>query len=133
MSGTFVSDLAVLREWWAGHSSSVGGEVRRLWFGLTVLVGDDEVARHTMYVAGTPSFDSDYGGEWACEYVWEPTDRYLRLDGLGGIDQHDWQGAVDHAVALVRALRPWESDVPGLSGVAVGFDDGDVVVVWASA
>ena len=133
MPSAFDSDLAVLREWWAVHSSSVGCEVRGLWFGLADLVGDDEVARHTMYVAGTPDFDSDDGGDWACEYLWEPVDRYLRLDGLGGIDQDDWQGAVDHAVALVRELRPWEGDVPGLNGVGVGFDDGDVVVVWASA
>ena len=133
MPSAFDSDLAVLREWWEAQSSTVGDEVRGLWFGLADLAGDDGVARHTMYVAGTPSFDSDDGGDWACEYVWEPVDRYLHLDGLRAIAKSDWQRALDHAVALVSELKPWTSNVPGLNGVGVGFDDGDVVVVWASA
>lgn len=132
MSLAFDTDLDTLRSWWAAHSASVGEGVRGLWFGLTCLAGDDGTAHHTMYVVGTPTFDRDDGGDWACEYVWQPTDRYLQLDGLGGIDTSDWQRALDHAVALVRALQPWAA-ATALHGVGVGFDDGDVVVVWAAS
>jgi hypothetical protein len=86
-----------------------------------------------MYVAGTPEFDSNDAGDWACEYIWEPSDRYLQLDGLAAIDLQDWMGAVEHGVAVVTAVRPWETGPKGLLGVGVGFDDGDVNVVWTSA
>lgn len=131
MPTAFDIDLDTLRVWWAAHVASVGDDVRGLWFGLTCLVSNDGATRHTMYVAGTPHFDSQDGGEWACDYVWEPADRYLVLDGLGSVGRRDWQSVLEHAVALVLRLQPWIA-VPALRGVGVGFDDGDVVVVWAA-
>lgn len=103
-----------------------------MWFGLADLIGKDGVVRHTIYVAGTPGFDSDDGGDWACEYIWQPADRYVHLEALTAIDETDWQGAVAHAVAVVREVKPWETGPPWLDGVGVGFDDGDVTVVWTN-
>jgi hypothetical protein len=127
------SDVTALREWWVVHAPSVGDDVRGLWFGLADLLSDDGVVRHTMYVAGTPDFDPDDGGDWACECVWEPNDRYISLDFLAAINGSDWQAAVAHAVGVVSALRPWETGPSGLRGVGVGFDDGDVELVWTSS
>ena len=124
------NDFAALADWWSDHSASVTEDVRGLWFGLFGHVGVDGEPRHAMYVAGTPSFDSDDGGDWACDYVWEPIDRYMKLDGLAAIDAADWQAALDHAVAVVASVEPWQSSPSGVVGVGVGFDDGDVVVVW---
>jgi hypothetical protein len=124
-------DIAALREWWHDHASSVGDDVRGLWFGLAVLQGDDGSLRHTMYVAGTPSFGPDDGGDWACEYVWEPKDRYVQLPFLAAIGTSDWSRALDHAVMVVLNAKPWETGPSTLNGVGVGFDDGDVEIVWA--
>jgi hypothetical protein len=107
--------------------------VHGLWFGLTGLVGDDGNVRHTIYVAGTHGFDPHDGGDWACDYSWEPDDRYLQLQGLAAIDPQNWLAAVDHAVAVVVAVKPWLTGPRHLQGVGVGFDDGDVEVVWTSA
>lgn len=130
MSSTLATDAAVLSQWWAVHSAEMSGDVRGLWFGLTDLVGIDGEVERTMYVAGTPTFDTDDGGDWACEYVWWPDDRYVRLDGLAGLDLDDWMAAVEHSVAVVAVAKPWETGPPQLEGVGVGFDDGDVVIVW---
>jgi hypothetical protein len=125
MSSALATDAAALSEWWAAHSPEAIG-VRGLWFGLTDLVGIDGDVARTVYVAGTPTFDADDGGDWACEYVWWPDDRYVRLDGLAALDLGDWMAAVEHAVAVVAMAKPWEGGPPELEGVGVGFDDGDV-------
>lgn len=130
---TFESDVTSLGKWWRDHAVNVTEGVRGLWFGLADLVGDDGEARHCMYVCGTPAFAGDDGGDWACEYVWEPRDRYLLLDGLAAIAPGNWTAAVEHAVAVITAVRPWETGPSDLQGVGVGFDDGDVHVVWTSA
>lgn len=111
---------------------AIDGSVRGLWFGLADLVGEDGAARHTMYGAATRSFDPDDGGDWACDCMWQPSDRYIHLDGLAAIELDDWVAALDHAVAVVIAVRPWETAPSGLQGVGVGFDDGDVSVVWTN-
>ena len=133
MTGDLESDVEALADWWSTHSASVTDDVHGLWFGLVDLVTNGGDPRHTMYVAGTPSFDPDDGGDWACEYVWEPTDQYVKLDGLSDIAAADWQAAVQHAVALVSEVKPWLTCPHDLRGVGVGFDDGDVHVVWTSA
>lgn len=127
------NDVAALADWWSAHSASATDDVCGLWFGLVGLVGNDGEPRHAMYVAGTPSFSPDDGGDWACDSVWEPLDRYVQLDGLAAIDAADWQAALDHAVAVVTAFEPWQSSPSSLVGVGVGFDDGDVVIVWTRA
>lgn len=132
MPSSIDSDAASLARWWVDHAASVTDGVRGLWFGLADLVGDDGAVRHCMYVAGTPDLAAADGDDWACEYLWEPSDRYLQLDGLAAINLNDWVGAVEHALAVVSAVRPWETGPRDLRGVGVGFDDGDVNIVWTS-
>jgi hypothetical protein len=38
---------------------------------------------------------------------------------------------LDHAFTVVLNVKPWETGPPSLSGVGIGFDDGDVEIVWA--
>ncbi|MEQ8436114.1 MAG: hypothetical protein RIB65_01385 [Ilumatobacter fluminis] len=130
MSPGLRNDVAALADWWSGHSASLTEDVRGLWFGLFGRVGADGEPTHALYVTGAPSFEFGDGGNWACGSVCEPTDRYVQLDGLAAIDPADWQAALDHAVALVSAVEPWQSSPHGVVGVGVGFDDGDVAVVW---
>jgi hypothetical protein len=106
---SFETDVSSLARWWADHAASATDGVHGLWFGLADLVGDDGEVRHCMYVAGTPDFSADDGGDWACEYVWEPSDQNLQLDGLAAIELKDWTAAVEHAVAVASAVRPWET------------------------
>lgn len=124
------SDIAVLNRWWIEHASDVPQEAVGLWFGIADIVARDGTTRCTMYVAATADFDPNDGGDWASDYVWEPPDRYLELDGLAAIGAQDWVNAVEHAVAVVQAVRPWETAPQALRGVGVGFDDGDVHIVW---
>ena len=119
------ADLQVARSWWANLCGQVPVDVRGLWFGLTDLVVAGEIQR-TLYVAGCPTFDTDdKGGDWATEYNWWPQDCYVSLPGLAGLGDLD---ALQYAVAVVTRLRP-QDDV-GVTGVGVGFDDGDVVLTW---
>jgi hypothetical protein len=85
---------------------------------------------HQMYVAGTPTLATDDGCDWACDYIWQPEARYLRLPGLAAIPTTDWQGALVHAVSVLTPVGPWESSA-GVAGVGVGFDGGDVIVIWS--
>jgi hypothetical protein len=130
VASDLTSDVAAAREWWATVSPSMSVEARGLWFGITDLVTASGAAEHTLYVGGTPTFDADDGGDWACNYVWTPGERYLRLPGLAAIALRDWQAALDHAVKVVAAVEPWSVAPDSLAGVGVGFDDGDVLIVW---
>lgn len=89
--------------------------------------------RHSVCLWTASARSCTLRGVWACEYVWEPIDRYVRLDGLAAINRSDWQDAITLAVAVVGEVRPWESGPSRLRGVGVGFDGGDVKLVWTSA
>ncbi len=83
-----------------------------------------------MYVAGTTEFDAtDESGDWPAGPFWLPEGRYVRLIGLSGEDE-DYRLTLSYVVGLVRELRPHESVPYPISGVAVGFDDGDFEIVW---
>jgi hypothetical protein len=97
---------------------------------MFIKVEPDDSQRFAMYVAGTPDFDPDDDGDWACEYVWWPLDRYLALHGLAAIQLNDWEEAVEHGVAIVTEVAPWETAPRGVLGAGVGFDSGDMHVVW---
>jgi hypothetical protein len=66
----------------------------------------------------------------ATDYCWWPDGRYVLLPDLAAIPDSAYLVALDHAAALVAALRP--QDALRVKGVAVGFDDGDFRVVWMS-
>ena len=128
---TVDDDVRWAGKWWLDLATDVPADVVGLWFGLFVRASAGGPAEHQMYVCGTPSFSADDGGDWACDYVWVPDARYLRLPGLAAIPTAHWQAALDHAVGVVTSLAPWQSSPSGVLGVGVGFDDGDVMVVWA--
>jgi hypothetical protein len=126
---TLDDDIDLARTWWLGLAPSIPSDVRGLWFGLFVTTSTSP-NEHQMYVGGTPTFATRDGGDWACDYIWQPDARYLHLPGLAAIPTTDWQSALDHAVMVVTTVGPWQSAPGDVAGVGVGFDDGDVVIVW---
>jgi hypothetical protein len=54
-----------------------------------------------MYVAGTPTFDADHGGDWACDYVWWPDDR-VGVGGVGG-----WSSSPRRCVHWASGAASW--------------------------
>jgi hypothetical protein len=112
------------REWWDALWSSAPPRLRGLWFGLVELL---DGGWH-LYVAGTERFDStDETADWAAyPYAWRPDGGYLPFPDAEVLAASD---AVAEAVALVRALAPWQD--LSVDGVAAGFDDGDFEIVYA--
>ena len=125
-----LNDSEKLASWWRDRRGDVTADVRGLWFGLFTGIGPDNTEHFAMYVAGTPAFDPGDGGDWACDYVWLPEDRYLRLDGLASIPIANWPAAVEHVLSVVRKVAPWDTAPESVLGAGVGFDDGDMHVVW---
>lgn len=79
---------------------------------------------------GSPEFDAE-DGDWACEEVWEATPR--RLEIPAAFSTSSWEVCLTNMKALVlRALQ--EGNVGKIlrsrDGVAVGFVDGDLDLVW---
>jgi hypothetical protein len=119
-------DLEVLRDWWGRTALKVPPDVTGLWFGITELVRDRPL--RTLYVAGCPAFDpEDSDGDWATDYCWWPADRYVTLADFAMLPDQPYQDVLAYAAGLVRSLDP--SRVPNVEGVAVGFDDGDLVIL----
>ena len=79
-----------------------------------------------MYVAGTSTFAIDDGGDWATEHVWLPLKRYVPVE----ITSSDWGMALEHAITVVTEAKPWTTARDQLEGAGVGFDDGDMHIVW---
>ena len=107
--------------WWNELKKSAPGGLAGLWFGITELVPGG----WHLYVAGTATFDrTDESADWAVgPYAWWPRDRYLPLSPSSS----DPAAVLESATAVVRAIAPWR-DLP-VTGVAVGFDDGDFTIV----
>lgn len=117
-----------MRHWWEQLATTAPATTAGLWFGITNLLSGSRTTRH-LYVAGCPSFDpADATAEWATDYSWWPDDRYVVAPHLAAIPDSSFVEVLDHAAALVQALRPQET--LEVRGVAVGFDDGDFRVVW---
>jgi hypothetical protein len=126
------ADRDVVVGWWRGLVASVPPTVIGLWFGLVELAfADGSSARH-LSVAGCPSFDpDDDSAEWATEYCWWPEGRYVLVPGLAALDDSDPAAVLEYAAELVRELP--DDTVPGVLGVATGFDDGDFRLVSSRA
>jgi len=119
-------DLEVLRGWWRRNAPEVPREAKGLWFGITELVHGG--ALRTLYIAGCPTFDRmDPGGDWATDYCWWPEDRYVTLADFALIPDEPFQDVLAYAADSVRALD--FSGIPTVEGAAVGFDDGDFVIL----
>jgi hypothetical protein len=123
------SDLALITLWWGRLARVIPADVRGLWFGIADLALSDSGSRRYLYLAGCPTFDADdETAEWATEYCWWPDDRYVLLPTLAAIPEKRYAEVLDFAADLVRRLRPIDS-APQVQGAAVGFDDGDFVLV----
>lgn len=119
-------DLEVLHEWWGRVAPGIPSGVKGLWFGITELIHGGAI--RTLYVAGCPSFDStDSSGEWATEYCWWPEDRYVTLADFAMLPDQPYNAVLAYATNLVRSLEP--TRLPNVDGAAVGFDDGDLVIL----
>ena len=123
------ADLAVAQVWWERLRAGIPPGVAGLWFGLFTGVDEKRKETRTLYVVSTSEFDADdETAEWAAsDYVWEPDDRDVILPELAALAEAPCAIPLAHAAAVVRALEPWRT-LPGV-GVAVGYDDGDLVVL----
>lgn len=123
------TDLALITSWWERLRRVIPADVRGLWFGMTDLVLADNASRRYLYLAGCPTFNADdETAEWATEYCWWPDDRYVQLPTLAPIPDTRYVEALDFVADLVRRLQPINS-APQVQGAAVGFDDGDFVLL----
>lgn len=118
-----------VHQWWEQISRELPDLVHGLWFGLADIVQADGSAVRTMHVAGADSFDAGDGGDWASDPSWEPEDRYFVVPEIAQLDVSAHADAVELLVQVVGQLRPQVASV-NIDGIAVGFDDGDQVVVW---
>jgi hypothetical protein len=119
-----------LASWWTSllMDEPPSEQTRALWFGL--FEGESGMS---FYVQGYPEFEADdETAEWATdEPSWAPEGRYLELASIQASES--WEFALPTVLALLRELRLWESWPGKLDGVAAGFDDGDVHLLWIGA
>lgn len=118
-----------LHRWWERVSGDLPDAVRGLWFGLTDTVQADGTVVRSIAVAGAANFDADDGGNWACDPMWEPQGQYLVLPEIAALPAASTAAAEQILARLVRELCPHVASV-NVDGVAVGFDDGEAIVVW---
>jgi len=122
------ADRDVVVGWWLGLAATVPATVVGLWFGLVELDSPDGASARHLYVAGCPSFDpDDDSAEWATEYCWWPDGRYVLIPGLAALHDREPAAVLEYAAELVRTLNAHM--VPGVRGVATGFDDGDFLLI----
>ena len=70
-------------------------------------------------------------GDWATEYCWWPDGRYVALASLASLPGESLADVLATACDLVRKLDP-AAHLDEVRGVGVGFDDGDVEIVWTA-
>jgi hypothetical protein len=125
-----LDDVSVLRDWWSVLKPKVPAGIAGIWFGIADLAFDGQQPRRTIYVAGCSEFDpADPSAEWAVgPYAWWPDGRYVSPPGLAHLPGENYTAVLEHAAAILSAIGPHEGlDV---DGVAVGFDDGDFLIIW---
>lgn len=123
-------DVRHAQRWWDALAEQVPEAVAGLWFGIFTADQGGQTVR-TLYVVGTDSFDADdETAEWAAgDYLWEPEGRYVVLPVLASLPEQPYDVPLAHASDALRQVRPWT--VSARLGAAVGYDDGDVVVLHA--
>ncbi len=138
-------DLGALCGWVQGIFREWPNEsLRGLWFGLFNPIGDGGETLADLHVCGSKKFDPD-DLDWAAQVGWRPSALYAKSAVLGEIYRiaHSPGGlALDAeyplclgyaAIAMSKVLGE-VSTIPAAVGaepvgVAVGFDDGDFIVV----
>jgi len=98
-------------------------EIIAYYFGLFEAKGF-----YVLYLIGSPEFDAD-DDDWKYEIGYEPTPKYLHLQGP------DWNG-LKPSVVLEKVLAHLKQSAQLCTGIftnaeaiAVGFDDGDLLIV----
>lgn len=80
---------------------------------------------------GAGEFNKD-DPDWACDEVWEPETRGINIQVAYSGDQ--WEQCLQNLKALL--IRTLDSDSPAVrklkssQGIAIGFVDGDLEIVW---
>jgi len=133
------TDDEILSTWWAQLEPDLPTATKGLWFGMAELVfartsaeAEQTTPQVHLYVAGTETFDADdESADWAVpDHLWSPENRYVLVPGLAA-PAASFDEVLDRAEALLIELAP-QTGHDHLDGVATGFDDGDVRVVWTN-
>lgn len=138
------SNLEHLRAWLRGtlEREPPPDGIRAYWFGLCNPLGDDGEATSDFYVAGSMEFDRE-DPDWACDPAYWPSDGYAgcgvcrRIYAAsyvkGGPAVRGEYFCLWHSCLVIAQLcREYGSLLRGNAAerhVAVGFDDGDQVVL----
>lgn len=142
-------DTTLMEEWLTGifQREPLPENVQGLWFGLFNLRREQSEVTTDLYLSGSRMFrEDDLYCEWACDPEYLPAGRYAgsiildeihriaygRRDGL--CDRAEYPLCLAYGTLLIRQLlsRMDPSFVLGQAGeigVAIGFDDGDCIVV----
>ncbi|VVE53118.1 hypothetical protein PAQ31011_04845 [Pandoraea aquatica] len=104
--------------------------VRAFAFNLFELTNIDN-AKFGVEIVGAGKFDQT-DSDWACNEVWEPIDRVLRIPIIFSGDA--WDDCLLAIRSLLRTLLEIDDDMTRVlksrEGVGIGFVDGDLHIVW---
>ena len=114
----------------AALSNGLPSSVRALSFNLYEPAFEDGVT-FGVELIGTDRFDEE-DTDWACDEVWEPTERGLTIPSDYSGDT--WEECLARMSALVeRHISEATQNAVVLKsadGIGVGFVDGDLQIVW---
>lgn len=116
------------RTWLESALRTVPVSVRAFAFNLNESSGDQ--APFSVEVTGATSFDTD-DEDWACDEVWEAMPRSLAIPAT--FSSRSWETCLENIKALV--LKTVQDERAGnilrtREAIAVGFVEGDLVLVW---
>ncbi|WP_208281640.1 hypothetical protein [Massilia oculi] len=123
---TFEEDF---KAWLMGSASTaIPASVRAFSFNLCEL--DNDSSPFAVELIGSSEFDIE-DSDWACDEVWAATPRMLEIPVA--FSSRSWEGCLAGVKRLVVATI--DEDGAGevfksREGVAVGFVDGDLDLVW---
>lgn len=84
-----------------------------------------------MYLSGSKNFDED-DEDWAANMDFEPKEKYFSF-GNEFLKDRDWQDILKYSENLVQtyiASEEFKTSVfAQAKGIAVGFDDGDLIII----
>lgn len=109
-------------------STAIPASVRAFAFNLCEL--DDDGSPFGVELIGSSEFDIE-DGDWACDEVWAATPRMLEIPVA--FSSRSWErclaGVKQLVIAAINADGAGEV-LQTREGVAVGFVDGDLDLVW---
>lgn len=123
---TFEEDF---KAWLMGSASTaIPASVRAFSFNLCER--DNDSSPFAVELIGSSEFDTE-DSDWACDEVWAATPRMLEIPVA--FSSRSWEGCLARVKRLVVATI--DEDGTGevfksREGVAVGFVDGDLDLVW---